>query len=38
MEDFVSLPPEEQRRLADAPGALDAWLAERAAKYAPVNT
>ena len=33
MDDFVNLSPEEQRRLADTPGALDAWLAERAAKY-----
>ncbi len=34
MEDFVNLSTEEQRRLADTPGALAGWLAERAAKYA----
>ncbi len=33
MEDFVDLPSEEQRRLADTPGALDAWLTVRAATY-----
>ncbi len=33
MEDFVNLPSEEQRRLADTPGALDAWLTARAATY-----
>lgn len=37
MEEFVNLPPEEQRRLADTPGALDAWLAERAARYAEAD-
>jgi hypothetical protein len=31
MEEFVNLPPEEQRRLADTPGALEAWLAARSA-------
>jgi len=35
MEDFVNLPSEEQRRLADIPSALDAWLIARAATYAP---
>ncbi len=34
MEDFVNLPSEEQRRLADTSGALDAWLIARAATYA----
>lgn len=34
MEDFVNLSTEEQRRLADTPGALTGWLAERAATYA----
>ena len=37
MEDFVNLTPEEQRRLAGTPGALDAWLAERAARYAQAD-
>ncbi len=33
MEDFVNLPSEEQRRLADTPGTIDAWLTARAATY-----